>query len=261
MSELVGAWTPLLFGVGWSAVVLGGLWGRRPRAVRRLPGRDQVDGGRHGPLRRLGAGLRRSVGRPPDPMADRAVGWAALASAVLLVPALPLVPLPWLLVPVLVRRGRLRSRRREAAAWQGSVPDAVDLFSLALAGGLTVPGALAVVAARAPPPVGPALVRAELRFRHGEPLDVALARLGRTAPEVRPLLAVLVAAHCDGAPAAEPLARLADELRMARRRRAEARARQVPVRMLFPLVGCTLPAFVLVTVVPAVVAALSGLRV
>jgi len=78
---------------------------------------------------------------------------------------------------------------------------------------------------------------------------------------VRPLVTVLVAAHADGVPVADALARLADEQRTARRRAAEARARQVPIRMLFPLVGCTLPAFVLVTVVPPVVSALADLGV
>ena len=39
---------------------------------------------------------------------------------------------------------------------------------------------------------------------------------------------------------------------------AEARARTVPVRLLFPLVLTVLPAFVLLTVVPVVLGVLSG---
>ena len=60
-------------------------------------------------------------------------------------------------------------------------------------------------------------------------------------PVTGPLLRLLVAAHRDGTPVAEPLARLAGEQRLARRRLAEARARQVPVRLLFPFVFCTSP--------------------
>ncbi len=200
------------------------------------------------------------MGRPENARADRAVGGALAASFALLAFAPVLAPAPWLLAFVTARRADHRARRQEDEAWAAAVPDATHLFGVALAGGMTVSGALALVAPRAPPPLGPALVRADLRFRHGEPLDEALARVGEAGPAARPLVAVLVAAHCDGAPTAEPLARLADDHRSARRRRAEAQARQVPVRMLFPLVGCTLPAFVLVTVVPAVVSSLADLQ-
>lgn len=253
-------WLPPALGLASALVVLGAASIGRPRPVRPPPGRGRPHGGRPGPAGRLGAVLRRVAGRPPDRAADRVVGRALLASIVVLVVAPALLPVPWVLAAVVPHRAARRERRRAVEAWAEAVPDTVDLFGLALAAGVTVPGALALVAPRAPPPLGPALVRAEVRFRHSEPLDVALARVVDASPAARPLVSVLVAAHCDGAPAAGPLARVADELRASRRRQAEGRARQVPVRMLFPLVGCTLPAFVLVTVVPAVVAALADLQ-
>ena len=55
------------------------------------------------------------------------------------------------------------------------------------------------------------------------------------------------------------LARLAGEERAALRRRAEAHARRVPVRLLFPLVFLVLPAFVLLTVVPGLAAGMARL--
>lgn len=253
-------WLPTLLGAAWGGVVLTGAWRRRPRPRQPLATTGRPADLRPGFLGHLGRLARQAAPRPLHEITDRAVGGALVASLVLLVVAPVMAPAPWLAAAVTTRRAALRARRREAEAWAAAVPDAVDLFGLALAGGMTVPEALALVAPRAPPPLGPALVRANLRFRHGEPLDEALGQVGHVDPAAGPLVAVLVAAHCDGAPVAEPLARLADEHRSARRRRAEARARQVPVRMLFPLVGCTLPAFVLVTVVPAVAASLSDLR-
>ena len=62
------------------------------------------------------------------------------------------------------------------------------------------------------------------------------------------------AADRTGAPVAPALERLAAEERTQLRRRAEARARKVPVRLLFPLVFLVLPAFGLLTVVPALLA-------
>jgi hypothetical protein len=63
-------------------------------------------------------------------------------------------------------------------------------------------------------------------------------------------------AERDGAPIADLLARLADDARAVVRRRSEAHARRVPVRLLFPLVFLVLPAFGLLTVVPALAAGL-----
>ena len=53
---------------------------------------------------------------------------------------------------------------------------------------------------------------------------------------------------------------LADDIRTERRRHAERHARTLPVRLAFPLVLCTLPSFVLVAIVPALLGAVSTLR-
>ena len=76
---------------------------------------------------------------------------------------------------------------------------------------------------------------------------------------LRPLADALLASDRLGAPVGPVLARLAAEERTALRRRAEAHARRVPVRLLFPLVFLVLPAFVLLTVVPGLAAGLGRL--
>ena len=56
------------------------------------------------------------------------------------------------------------------------------------------------------------------------------------------------------------LDRLADDIRAERRRRAERQARTLPIKLAFPLVVCTLPSFVLLAIVPALLGAVSTLR-
>jgi pilus assembly protein TadC len=56
-----------------------------------------------------------------------------------------------------------------------------------------------------------------------------------------------------------PLERVAEQARDVRRRHAEESARRVPVQLLFPLVACVLPAFVLLTVVPLLAGTLRSL--
>ena len=73
---------------------------------------------------------------------------------------------------------------------------------------------------------------------------------------VRPLVDALVAAERYGAPLAAALDRVADDARTTRRRQREEAARRVPVKLLFPLVFCTLPAFALLTVVPVLLRSL-----
>jgi tight adherence protein C len=158
----------------------------------------------------------------------------------------------------------VRGRRRAgaaAAAVRRSLPEAVDLLNLAVGAGLTVPLAVAAVGRRHQGPVGAELARVAREVEGGrrcaDALEDAAARLG---PDARPVLSALVASERYGAPLADSLARLAGDVRADQRRRAEESARRVPVKLLFPLVLCVLPAFALLTVAPLLAGALGSLR-
>jgi tight adherence protein C len=192
---------------------------------------------------------------------ERRVGGAVCAAAAT-VAFHPLVAVvaaaaAWSL-PVLSAR-RARSRRR--AEVRRHLAESVDLVALAVGAGLNVPLAVAAVARRAPGPVAAALGVAVREAAAGRRLADALAELPTNLGEdVRPLVAALVASERYGTPAADRLERLAAELRTERRRRAEEAARRVPVKLLFPLVCCILPAFALLTVAPLLAGAVSALR-
>jgi tight adherence protein C len=253
--------------VAWAGLVVAGGWRRRPAparvralaAARVAPG--AVRPSRLPPVERLGAWLLARLRRPADPLTARRLGGAVLATLAVL-PALPLAApaaalVGWSLPAVRARR----AERRRLAALASDLPEVVDLFVLAVGAGLTVPLAVAAVAARASGPLAAELARAcdEVRLgrRLAEALDDVVARVGEP---VRPLVAALVASERYGAPLSAGLERLAGEVRRQRRHRAEEAARRVPVKLLFPLVCCTLPALALLTVAPLVASAVRSLR-
>ena len=149
-------------------------------------------------------------------------------------------------------RGRGHAKEVERA-----VPLALDVLTVASRSGLTPRLALAATAEWSPPPLGEPLQAVEQQCRLGATLGEALDHLARSEPALAGVAEALAVADRSGAPTADLLARLADDARNALRRRSEAHARRVPVRLLFPLVFLVLPAFGLLTVVPAL---LAGLR-
>jgi tight adherence protein C len=259
--------------VGWFAVVLVAGWRLRP-----APGRIralapaatlQAAGARRRPakvsvgalLERVGAAVLRRLGRPAGPEAGRRLGVALAAGAVALL-MLPAAAVPAALVAwALPGLGARRRRRRHLAAIAADLPDVVDLLVLAVGAGLTVRLAVAAVARRSPGPLGAELARAGQEADLGRRLADALDDLPDRAGEAtRPLIGALIASERYGAPLGASLERLAHEVRADRRRRAEEAARKVPVKLLFPLVSCTLPAFGLLTVAPLIASAVRSLR-
>jgi Flp pilus assembly protein TadB len=135
---------------------------------------------------------------------------------------------------------------------------AVDLVGVGVAAGATPYLAVALGARWSPPRLARALDEVVRACALGQSFDDALRELGVRTPPVRVLTDALRTSARLGTPVAPALTRLAADVRADLRRRAEARARTVPVRLCFPLVGCILPAFALLTVVPVVLDGLHG---
>ena len=149
-----------------------------------------------------------------------------------------------------------RDERRLADVVARELPPTVDLLAVAVGAGCTPFLAVDAAARWAPPTLAATFDGVRRACALGRGFDAALDDTAAAVPALRPLADALLASERFGAPVGDALLRLAAEQRAVVRRRAEARARTVPVRLLFPLVFLVLPAFGLLTVVPAVLGGL-----
>lgn len=140
------------------------------------------------------------------------------------------------------------------------LPELIDLFLVAATAGHSVPTAIGAVAERAPSSSRPPLLAAQHRHRRGLPLVTSLQHFGaEVGPDANALVAALVRSHETGAPLGALLESAARSARDRRHRQAQEAARRLPVTLLFPLVACTLPAAVLLAVVPVLLVSLASL--
>ena len=154
-----------------------------------------------------------------------------------------------------------RVRRRHETEVVEQLPDVVDLLRLTTVAGLPVALALTVVGDRPGGPVGQAFRQAATLLRRGAAMREVLPRLTEACGDPARSLVDALADHDHYGTALGPaLDRLSVESRRKRRRQAEEAARRLPVQLLFPLVFTTLPAFLLLAVVPLVAGSLSSLR-
>ena len=172
-----------------------------------------------------------------------AVGWAGLVALTCL------------------RRLRGREPVTTRAARCPAVPGAdiaftADLLAVAITGGLTPRLAVQAASTSSPPSVAAHLQSALDAVGSGQRLLHALEAGAATAPELEGLFGLLATSERAGAPIGPLLTRLAAEERARFRRAALVRARKLPVRLLFPLVFLLFPAFLVLTVAPALIAGL-----
>lgn len=151
-----------------------------------------------------------------------------------------------------------KARRHRRIAMTAQAPDVVDLLSACLVSGAAVEGAVAAVADAVDPPAAEVLHYVAAQLRLGAEPGTAWA-LAAADPALAPLAVAVSRALDSGAPLADALPAVADDLRDRRRTALEAAARQVGVRLTAPLGLAFLPAFVLLGVVPVIGALVSGL--
>ncbi|WP_443049443.1 type II secretion system F family protein [Streptomyces sp. NBC_00178] len=164
-----------------------------------------------------------------------------------------------------VRGWRHSSKRREESGEQSEsarigrqLPLAADLLASCISAGAGPRDAAEAVGESMGGPLGDRLARtaAEIRLG-GDPVEA----WGRFAeiPGAASLAHCLERAATTGAPAAEPVARLADEMRAGQASAAVARAQRAGVLITAPVGLCFLPAFLAVGVAPVVIGLASGL--
>ena len=209
------------------------------------------------------------AGNPPGWTADRVLGLkvtcAILGGAVALGPVpllgggllptigvtLLLVPLGWF-APTLwvyqVAHDRSERIRRD-------LPDALDLLTISVEAGLAFDAALTQVARETRGPLALEFARVLQEMQIGTRRADALRALGhrRDVEELRSFVGAMVQADAFGVSISDVLRVQSTEMRVKRSQRAEELAQKVPVKVLFPLIFCIMPALFIVIMGPAAI--------
>jgi len=145
------------------------------------------------------------------------------------------------------------TQRAVARRVTAELPFAVDLVAAALRAGAPPDAAARFVADAVGPGVGDRLRRVERALRAGTPTAQAWSQIGEGDAAGRVARAAQRSGD-SGAALAGALGRVADDLRADAVLAAEARARTAGVLVVLPLGLCFLPAFVLIGLIPVIVA-------
>lgn len=161
---------------------------------------------------------------------------------------------------VMIGRAEPPAARRRREAVRRDLPHVVDLFAATLRAGAAPGDGIAVVCDALPGPAADRLAGVAARLSLGlDPAQVWLSLADD--PELGRLGRTLARAQSSGAPVVASVERLADDLARSARAETEERARAVGVKAALPLGLCLLPAFLLVGIVPLVVALLATLDI
>jgi tight adherence protein C len=149
----------------------------------------------------------------------------------------------------------LYSRGQERQAAIGlELADTLDQMTIAVEAGLGFESAMSRAGKNGKGPLAEELVRTLQDIAVGQPRREAyLALAERTGvPDLRRFIGAVVQADAYGVSIADVLRTQAQEMRLKRRQRAEEKAMQIPVKVIFPLILCILPTLFIVLLGPAV---------
>ena len=149
----------------------------------------------------------------------------------------------------------LYSRGKERSDAIGlELADTLDQMTIAVEAGLGFESAISRAAKNGTGPLAEELVRTLQDIQVGQSRRQAYeALVARTdVPDLRRFIRAVIQADTFGVSVAGVLRTQAAEMRLKRRQRAEEKAMQIPVKVIFPLILCILPVLFIVLLGPAV---------
>jgi tight adherence protein C len=161
-------------------------------------------------------------------------------------------------VPDLLLHSRGQERSQKIAL---ELPDTLDQMTIAVEAGLGFDSAMARAGKNGKGPLAEELVRTMQDIQVGQSrrqaYEALAARVG--VPDLRKFVRAIIQADLYGISVADVLRTQAAEMRMKRRQRAEEKAMQIPVKVIFPLMLCILPVLFIVLLGPAVMGIVAAL--
>lgn len=147
----------------------------------------------------------------------------------------------------------ISTRDKRQAAMQTDAADTIDQLMICVEAGLGFDAALNRVATTTEGPLTDELRHTISDIQAGVPRAQALHTLADRTQivEIRQLVSALIQAQKHGVPLAETLRVQSGEMRIKRKQRTEEKAAKMTVKLIFPIIVCFLPVFMIITLVPA----------
>ncbi len=136
-----------------------------------------------------------------------------------------------------------------------TLSDTLDLLTISVEAGLSLNAAIAQVVQNVPGVLSSEFARMLQEIQLGVPRAEAFRHLAERTDveELNAFALAMIQADVFGVSIASVLRTQAVQLRIKRRQRAEAKAQQTPVKIVFPLILCVLPALFVVIVGPGAI--------
>jgi tight adherence protein C len=160
------------------------------------------------------------------------------------------------MLPALWLGSKIRNRKNSVIK---SLPDALDLLTICVEAGLGFDQSMQKVAEKWDDDLSRAFARVLHEIRLGKTRREALRDLANRmdVSDVTSFVAAVIQAEQLGVSIAKVLRIQSDQMRVRRRQRAEEKAHQAPVKMLFPMVFLIFPAIWVVLLGPALLQAMN----
>jgi tight adherence protein C len=163
-----------------------------------------------------------------------------------------LVTFAGFVLPDSVLNSRVEERKKEILR---TLSDTLDLLTISVEAGLSLNAAIAQVVRNVPGVLSSEFARMLQEIQLGVPRSEAFRNLAERTDveELNAFTLAMIQADVFGVSIASVLRTQAEQLRIKRRQAIEAKAQQTPVKIVFPLVICVLPALFVVIVGPGAI--------